>query len=198
MKALHRPDLFAWSVFDEARNLDFHSVAWVCDGRITLIDPLPLTAHDREHLRSLGVVEKILVSNSDHLRATPDVAAEFEAEVHGPAAEQDRLSASHWLSAGDQPLPGLSVVSFDGSKTPGELAFVLEESTLITGDLIRCHLGGSLQLLPTPKLSDPVAARQSVAALVEAHPAIDAVIPCDGWPIFAGAQAALRSMVSAF
>ena len=29
MKALHRPDLFSWSQFDEARNLDFHSVAWI-------------------------------------------------------------------------------------------------------------------------------------------------------------------------
>ena len=198
MKVLHRPDLFAWSVFDEDRNLDFHSVAWVRDGRITLIDPLPLTAHDREHLNSLGAVERILVSNSDHLRATPELAAAFGAEVHGPSAEQGRLAVSRWLAAGDQPVPGLSVVSFDGSKTPGELAFVLEESTLITGDLIRCHLGGSLQLLPTPKLSDPVAAQRSVAAFVEGHPAIDAVIPCDGWPIFAGAQAALRSMVSAF
>ena len=29
MKALHRPDLFGWSQFDEARNLDFHGVALI-------------------------------------------------------------------------------------------------------------------------------------------------------------------------
>jgi hypothetical protein len=28
-----------------------------------------------------------------------------------------------------------------GSKTPGELALILEKTTLITGDLVRGHMG---------------------------------------------------------
>ena len=29
MKRLHRPDLYAWSSFDESRDIDFNSVAWI-------------------------------------------------------------------------------------------------------------------------------------------------------------------------
>ena len=29
MKRLHRPHLFGWSVFNEDRNIDFHSTVWV-------------------------------------------------------------------------------------------------------------------------------------------------------------------------
>ena len=43
--------------------------------------------------------------------------------------------------------------ALDGSKTPGELAFVLDGTTLVTGDLIRAHAAGSLMLLPYDKLS---------------------------------------------
>ncbi|QQR46418.1 hypothetical protein JKA73_10205 [Myxococcus xanthus] len=33
-----------------------------------------------------------------------------------------------------------------GSKTPGELAFLLEDTTLLTGELIRGHVGGRFPL----------------------------------------------------
>jgi hypothetical protein len=56
MKALHREDLFGWSRFDEARNLDFHSVLWVRPEGNVVVDPLPLSEHDTTHLRSLGGV----------------------------------------------------------------------------------------------------------------------------------------------
>ncbi|MCB0221177.1 MAG: MBL fold metallo-hydrolase, partial [Chrysiogenetes bacterium] len=48
MKQLHRPDLFAWLAFDEARNLDFNGFAWVRKEGNVLIDPMPMSAHDLE------------------------------------------------------------------------------------------------------------------------------------------------------
>ena len=50
MKQLHRKDLFCWSVFDKERNIDFNSVLWVRDAGNVLIDPLPMSEHDHEHL----------------------------------------------------------------------------------------------------------------------------------------------------
>ena len=38
MKSLHRPDLYQWSRFDEARNVDFHGTLWVRPGGNVLID----------------------------------------------------------------------------------------------------------------------------------------------------------------
>ena len=49
MKRLHRVDLHGWSCFDETRDLDFHSVLWTRPDGNVVVDPLPLTDHDRRH-----------------------------------------------------------------------------------------------------------------------------------------------------
>lgn len=197
MKVLHRPDLFGWSRFDEARDIDFHSLAWVGagDGAI-LVDPLPLSAHDRAHLEGLCKrVRAVVVTNSDHLRSAREIAALYKAPLLGPAAEQAALPCDGWLADGDEIAPGLTAIALEGSKTPGELALLLEETTLITGDLIRAHAGGRLHLLPDPKLEDKAKAIASVQRLAEL-PQIDAVIVGDGWPIFRGGKAALEELLA--
>ena len=75
MKALHRPDLYSWSAFDRARNVDFNGTCLVRPDGCLLIDPMPLSDHDEAHLDSLGPVRWIVVTNSDHTRAAGDIAA---------------------------------------------------------------------------------------------------------------------------
>jgi glyoxylase-like metal-dependent hydrolase (beta-lactamase superfamily II) len=195
MKRLHRPDLFCWSAFDESRNLDFHSLLWVRAGGNVAIDPLPLSPHDRKHLDEVGGVGLVVVTNSDHTRNAEWMARTFDARLAGPRAERDAfpLRCDLWLDDGDTPVPGLRAFALDGSKTPGELAFVLDDTTLVTGDLIRAHEGGRLTMLPASKLRDAAAAARSVRRLA-ALPGIDAVLVGDGWPIFRGAGDALREL----
>jgi hypothetical protein len=195
VKRLHRADLFGWSVFDESRNLDFHSVLWVRAGGNVAIDPLPLSPHDRKHLDALGGVALVVVTNSDHTRAAESLAKECGARLAGPAAERDAFpfACDLWLADGDEPVPGLVAIALDGSKTPGELALVIEGTTLVTGDLVRSHEGGRLTTLPAAKLKDPVRAAASVRRLA-ALPGVDAVLVGDGWPIFRGGGAALREL----
>lgn len=197
MKALHRPALYGWSRFDEARNLDFHSVLWVRPEGNVVIDPLPLSAHDAAHLRSLGGVAWVVVTNSEHLRATRELVADFGAKVAGPRAEADSfpLRCDRWLAEGDVLVPGLVALEMHGSKTPGELALLLEGTTLVTGDLVRGHLGGRLNLLPDAKLKDPTRARASVRGLLS-WPRIDAVLVGDGWPVFRRGREALEELVA--
>lgn len=197
MKRLHRPDLFGWSVFDESRNLDFHSVLWVRGGGNVAIDPLPLTAHDKKHVAELGGVALVIVTNSDHTRAAREVAKEFGARLAGPAAERATfpLVCDLWLGDGDEPVPGLTAIALDGSKTPGELALVIERTTLVTGDLVRAHEGGKLTTLPAAKLADAAKAAASVKRLAALRE-VDAVLVGDGWPIFHGADGALRELAS--
>jgi hypothetical protein len=196
MKLLHRPDLFSWSRFDEARNIDFHSVLWVrgAAGNVAF-DPLPLTEHDARHLNDLGGVRTIIVTNSDHVRDAATLAAQTGAVLLGPAAERANfpVPCSGWLKDADEPIAGLRVFALEGSKTPGELALLLERTTLITGDLIRAHRGGGLDLLPNAKLSDVSRAQASLDRLLECTE-IDAVLPGDGWPIFRNGLAALRDL----
>ena len=195
MKRMHRPDLFGWSVFDESRDLDFHSLLWVRPGGNVAIDPLPLSPHDRKHLDELGGVGLVVVTNSDHTRNAEWLARTYDARLAGPRGERDDfpLRCDLWLGDGDEPVPGLKAIALEGSKTPGELAFVLDGTTLVTGDLVRAHEGGRLTTLPAAKLRDAAAAARSVCRLA-ALPGIDAVLVGDGWPIFRGAGAALREL----
>jgi len=197
MKRLHRPDLFGWSEFNADRNLDFHSVLWVRSGGEgnVAIDPLPLSEHDAAHLRELGSVSTIVITNSDHVREAAALAKSTGARILGPAGERGRfpIECSGWLGDGDEIVPGLTALALDGSKTAGELCLVLEGSTLITGDLIRAHEGGALCMLPDPKLTDKAAAVASVAR-VAAVPGIEAVLPGDGWPIFRHGGEALAEL----
>jgi hypothetical protein len=182
MKRLHRKDLYMWSVFDERLDIDFNGFAWVREGGNVLVDPLPMTPHDRAHLEKLGGAAWIVVTNSAHTRGAKAAAEAFGAKIAGPAKEREtlELSCERWLSEGDSLVPGLTVVELDGSKTPGELALVLDGTTLVCGDLVRSHRAGALALLPDPKLTDKARAVASVRRLA-GLPGISAVLVGDGW-----------------
>jgi hypothetical protein len=195
VKRLHRDDLYGWSRFVEARNIDFHSVLWVRPEGNVVFDPLPLSAHDRSHLDELGGAAVIVITNSDHVRDAAALRAHTGATVCGPAAEREGfpIECDRWLADGDEVVPGLSVLAMHGSKTPGELALVLEEHTLITGDLVRAAHGGALCLLPDAKLADRDQALLSLKRLATL-PAIHSVLPGDGWPIFRHGGEALTAL----
>ena len=197
MKLLHRNDLYGWSVFDEDRNIDFHSVLWVRPEGNVAIDPLPLSEHDQAHLESLGSVSTIVITNSDHARASKSIADATGARILGPDGEQGQLDCNDWLTDGDEVVPGLTVLALEGSKTPGELALLLEETTLITGDLIRAHQAGRLCLLPDEKLSNKQEAIASLKRLAEL-PGIEAVLPGDGWPVFRNGAQVLADLAAEY
>jgi glyoxylase-like metal-dependent hydrolase (beta-lactamase superfamily II) len=195
MKSLHRPDLFCWSVFDAERNVDFHGLAWIHPEGNVLVDPMPMSDHDLKHLENLGGAAWIVVTNSDHTRASAALAERFGAKICGPKAEEGFFKADRWLKEGDVVVSGLWVVELAGSKTPGELALVLEGEagrTLITGDLVRAHRAGSLMLLPDAKLKDKSAALESVKRL--AGLGVEAVLVGDGWQVFAGGTRLLEKL----
>jgi glyoxylase-like metal-dependent hydrolase (beta-lactamase superfamily II) len=198
MKRLHVPGLYGWSRFHEPLNIDFNSLALDRAGGAVLVDPLPLSAPDEAEVRALGPVAWIVVTNADHARATGELAARLGARVAGPLAERGAfpLACDRWLADGDEVAPGVVARTLDGSKTPGELALVLEETTLITGDLVRAHRPNSLTWLLPPKLKDGAAARASLARLLGLHPRVDAVLVGDGWPMFAHAGPHLAGLVA--
>lgn len=196
MKQLHRKDLFGWSEFNQDRNLDFHSVLWVRESANILIDPLPLSEHDQVHLQALGGASIVVITNSDHCRDAENIAAQTGAKIMGPLGEREKfpIACDRWIADNEEIVPGLIAFQLEGSKTLGELALLLENNTLITGDLIRSHRAGELCLLPDTKLSDLDLALQSVTRLANLS-AIDAVLTGDGWPIFKNGSAALKHLL---
>jgi glyoxylase-like metal-dependent hydrolase (beta-lactamase superfamily II) len=200
MKRMHRSDLFAWSVYSEKLDIDFSGYAWIREGGNVLIDPPPMTPHDLEHLTKLGGAKWIILSNSDHVRGAAELAPKFGAQLVGPAAERETfpLPCQRWLSDGEEVVPGLWAFELDGSKTPGELALVLEETTLICGDLLRSHRAGSLMLLlPEQKLADRGRALASIARLAARLPRLEAILVGDGFSIYREGQKRLAEFLSA-
>lgn len=197
MKRLHKPEFFCWSVFDEERNIDFHSYLWLRETGNVVFDPLPLNKHDKKHLQALGPVSHILISNSDHVRDAEALASWTQADIFGPEDEKNTfpIECSHWLKDGEEVLPELTAYKMHGSKTAGELAFLIANTTLITGDLIRAHEGGQLCLLPDAKLTDKNSAIASVKQLASIE-TIDAILPGDGWPVFRDGQKVLADLVA--
>lgn len=196
MKRMHRPDLWGWSEFNEDRNLDFHSLLWVREGGNVAVDPLPLSPHDSKHLKELGTLATIVITNSDHVRDAEALAKMTGARIVGPEGERSNfpIACDEWLKDGQEITSGLRVLALEGSKTPGELALVLEDSTLITGDLIRSHVGGELCMLPTPKLAD---AEQAIASIRRvAQLALTTVLPGDGWPVFRDGKQRLNELMA--
>jgi hypothetical protein len=186
MKRLQRPDLFTWSVYDEGQQVDFNGFLWKRAEGNVVIDPVPLAEHDWGHLAELGGAAFIVLTNSSHVRAAAEVAARTGARLLGPAGERDAfpVPCARWLTDGDEPVPGLVVRELHGSKTDGELALVLEDTTAVFGDLVRAHRAGSLMLLRREKLRDPVRAIESVRRLRELHPRVEHVLVGDGWCAF--------------
>ncbi|MCZ6888579.1 MAG: MBL fold metallo-hydrolase [Gammaproteobacteria bacterium] len=200
MKRLHRTDLYGWSSFDETRNIDFHSVLWVRPGGSggnVAIDPLPMSTHDKAHLEALGGLAYIVITNSDHVRDAKALASDTGAQVLGPAQEAADfpIGCDRWLSDGDQVVEGLQILELSGSKTRGELALVLEGTTLITGDLVRAHQAGALCLLPDDKLKDKAKAVESVRRMA-AIADLESLLPGDGWPVFRDAKVVLDELLS--
>jgi glyoxylase-like metal-dependent hydrolase (beta-lactamase superfamily II) len=197
MKSLHCTDLYTWSIFDTERNVDFNSIAWIREKGNVLIDPLPLSVHDWTHLHALGGVAIIVITNSDHIRAAQDIAQKTGAQILGPQAEQETfpIPCDRWLKDGDEVVPGLDVLELYGSKTSGELALVLDDTTLITGDLVRAHRANALMLLPDAKLKDKAAAIASVQRLADLEQ-IETVLVGDGWPVFQNGHLYLEALIT--
>jgi len=194
MKSLHRPDLYCWSRFDEARNVDFNSFFLRRPNGNLIVDPLPLSAHDRAHVESLGGAAAIVLTNSDHVRDTEAIRALLPGvRVLGPAGERAGfpIACDRWLGDGDA-IDGIRVFALEGSKTPGELA-LLDGDTLITGDLVRAHRAGELMMLPNDKLSDRALAVASVKRLATLS-GVRAILVGDGWPIFREGGALLMEL----
>jgi hypothetical protein len=196
MKALHKSNLLCWSVFNEDRDLDFHSVLWKSAHGNVVIDPLPLSEHDRKHVEALGGIQDIVITNSDHMRGAAEICAWSGARVWAPGLELERFAHLSARAASEQnpPVAGLTVFEMHGSKTPGELAVLIDHHTLVVGDLVRGHRAGRLNLLPDAKLADRTAALASLRRLAELQ-SIEAVLVGDGWPVFHGGRHALNALL---
>lgn len=197
MKALHCEGFWGWSAFNAPNNIDFNGTLWVREAGNVVVDPMPLSEHDRAHLQQLGGAAWVVITNSDHIRSAEEVAAWTGARMAAPLAEKSNwpFPCERWLADGDELVPGLQVLALEGSKTPGELCLLIKNHTLVMGDLVRAHGGGSLMMLPDAKLRDRDAAVASVERLTQL-PHVETVLLGDGWHFFRAGITGLKELLN--
>jgi hypothetical protein len=203
MKNTRLEGLSYWGRYQADRHIDFNGFHWNSPVGGLAIDPMDLDAEGVSGLTERGGVRWILVTNAEHLRATPALKETFGALVLAPTEERQRLgdgaaTVDGWFEkTGDLPedlQQVLELYPLRGGKSPMEPALYLKPlQALYFADLVRSHESGRLRLLPDPKIADRAAVLASLRAL-EGLP-VNAVLLGDGDGIYNGAASALVELL---
>jgi glyoxylase-like metal-dependent hydrolase (beta-lactamase superfamily II) len=184
------PGVFNWHV-DEDDRIGSRSDAWaiVRDGRVVLVDPLPIA---EEKLRALGEVEAIVLTAGNHQRTAWRFRKVFGAPVYAPVdAYRLEHAADHSYSGGDL-LPGGLVAFHAPGPVESMHALWLERpvSVVFVSDLLVSD-GKTLSFVSAEYQDEPHRSRSSVARLLKDLPIV-AVCPSHGPAIVANGADAMR------
>jgi glyoxylase-like metal-dependent hydrolase (beta-lactamase superfamily II) len=193
MKRLLLENFYSWSVFSEARQIDFNGHLWVRSGGNVVIDPVAMSEPDFAELKELGGAALIVVTNRDHARMAELFREQTGAEL--VAHEEDAGSLSFPIDQpaveGDEPVTGMQIVHLRYGKSPGEIALVWPQlRAAFISDLVWGGPSGAFSFLADEKLDDPPRAALELRKLL-AHPEIDTILVGDGHSIFGNARARL-------
>lgn len=160
------PGVWRWFVHDDRINFESDAHAVVEDGKVTLIDPLPLKD---AVLKRLGTVATICLTARCHQRSAWRYRQEFSVKVYAPHGAQGlEEEPDEWYRAGDL-LPG----GLEAIHTPGpehvHYAFWLarEPGVLFCPDLLMYGAGQELDFVPAEYHDDPATTHRSVQRLLD-------------------------------
>ena len=164
MKRLIFEDIYSWSVFSEARQIDFNGHLWIREEGNIAIDPVEMSDADRAQFEQLGGAKWIVITNRDHEREAAAFQEWTGAEVIVHEADADLLEnkPSRTIRDGETIVPGLRAVHLPFGKSPGEIAlYFSDKQAVLFGDIVAGEPMGRLTLLANEKLEDaPKAAMQ--------------------------------------
>lgn len=189
------PGVYRWHVKDDRiGGVESDAFAIVIDGRVTLIDPLPV---DEALLRCLGQVDSIVLTAGNHQRSAWRFRRAFGAKVYAPenASGLDE-KPDHTYSGGDL-LPG-GLVAFHA---PGPIdsmhALWLERpvNMVFLSDLLTHDGSGALSFVPAEYQDDPTGTRKSVERILKDLPA-EALGFAHGPPIIKNGLHAMRQALA--
>jgi glyoxylase-like metal-dependent hydrolase (beta-lactamase superfamily II) len=196
------PTVHRWRVHDDrigGGSSDAYAV--VNEGRVTLIDPLPV--HEDE-IRRLGRVTSIVLTCANHQRSAWRFKRSLGAPVYAPEGPTvgevpgQLLEEPDYRYSGGDALPnGLTAFHTPG---PTEAMFALwldkPRSVVFVADLLRHDGDGTPTFVPSRYQDEPERTRTSVRRLVE-HLPIEVVCFAHGMPICADGRAALERALAA-
>jgi hypothetical protein len=187
--------LWLWQAYDPAMKADLSSSAVKCGNRLFLIDPIPLAPAALAELKTHGTADAVLVTNSNHPRATVAFAEQLDAAIFASEPSLSELRSNRARACvGGEIVTGLTAITIEGA-APGEMVFHFAASggTLVIGDALINFEPYGFCLLPAKYCSNQRLMRASLRQLL-AWP-FERLLFAHGSPILTSARARLATLL---
>jgi glyoxylase-like metal-dependent hydrolase (beta-lactamase superfamily II) len=185
-----------WHAYDPAVRAELYSTClWTSNGTY-LIDPIPLESEALYELIGSNSIAGIIVTNSNHHRASAKFAADFSVPIFGNGEaflDQPPLEFRS-VADGDKICDELTVIGIEGA-APGEIAvhYVPDGGTLIVGDALINFEPYGFTFLPGKYCSNQKEMRRSLRKLLDYK--AERILFAHGMPILSSASDRLRGLL---
>lgn len=190
------PNLVLWHHYDPSVKADLFSTGILVPQGYFLIDPIPLTGAALDDLEQISPISGIVVTNSNHHRASAQFAARFSIPIFAhpksfPTGQPFQVTE---VADGAQLCDGLSVIALDGA-APGEIALHhgANNGTLIVGDALINFEPYGFTFLPAKYCLNAREMKQSLRKLLGRR--FERILFGHGMPILSGGSARLQRLL---
>lgn len=185
-----------WHGYDPGIKADLYSTCLVTSNGAYLIDPIPLQGKALDELVGSSGVVGIIVTNSNHYRASAQFAEQFLAPIfaHRDTSLDKMPGEPRNVADGDEICDELRVIGIEGA-VPGEilLHYVPDGGTLIVGDALINFEPYGFTFLPGKYCSNEKEMRRSLRKLLDYK--AERMLFAHGTPILSGASDRLRALL---
>jgi glyoxylase-like metal-dependent hydrolase (beta-lactamase superfamily II) len=189
-------DIAIWHGYDPAVKAELYSTCLATSDGMYLVDPIPLRKPAVEGLIGSAPVAGIIVTNSNHFRATAAFAQQFSASTfsHIEAFPNDPPRQLKEVVDGEEVCDGLRVISIDGAAA-GEIVlhYAVNGGALIVGDALINFEPYAFAFLPAKYCSNQKQMRRSLRKLLDYK--ADQMFFAHGTPILADASERLQQLL---
>ena len=200
------PSLLIWKTYDPALKADLFSTAITTRNGTFLVDPIPLADAALAQLLNAGSVTGVIVTNSNHLRASADFADRFSVPIvahpqtfPGQAFPGTKVRQSDGLvrwrvGDGSKICDEIAVIGIDGAAA-GEIVlhYAPNGGMLIIGDALINFEPYGFTFLPHKYCSNEKEMRRSLRKLLTRK--AERMLFAHGPPIQSAASARLRQLL---
>lgn len=189
-------NIAVWHGYDSALKAELYSTCLGTSGGTYFIDPIPLVSEALDELIGSNSVTGIIVTNSNHHRASAKFAEKFSVPLFGrteafpnkAARERKRVTDEEEISE------GLRAIGIEGA-ADGEIAlhYAPDGGTLIIGDALINFEPYGFMFLPAKYCSNQKQMRRSLRKLLDYK--AERMLFAHGAPILAAATERLRGLL---